>query len=270
MKTRIFSYKDETLHITRYVDDHPFFKDYNLHRHNGYELLFLIKGSMYQLIEGTRYDVAPLDMVLVRDDEFHQLFLEDKEYERMVIQISKDFFSYYDCSELSRIFEDRKAGTGNLIKKEQIIESGIYDCITRLMSYICVKSQQKALINGVLTELLYLLNNISAGEGGKESEIRDILDYINRNYTGEISLEKIAEKFYISKEHLCRKFKSETGFTVNRYITDKRILRTISFFKEGKTLADACIKAGFPSYSAFYKAYVKGTGTSPLKGILKK
>ena len=270
MKTRIFAYTDEHLHTTRYVDDHPVFKDYNLHKHNGYEILFLIKGEMYQLIEGTRYEMTPLDLILVRNDEFHQLFLEDKEYDRIVIQISKEFFAKYECEELARIFEERKAGTGNLIRKEQIMESGLYDCITRLQSYILAKPQHKALINGVLAELLYMLNGTNIKDDAKESRIREIIDFINNSYTKDITLEKIADKFFISKEHLCRKFKKETGFTINRYITDKRILKTISLYKEGKTLSEACIEAGFPSYSAFYKAYTKDTGISPLKGILKK
>ena len=103
-----FKYHDENVLFERRTEEHPVFKDYNLHKHNGYELLFLVKGGMYQLIEGTRYEMRPLDLILVRDDEFHQLFLEDKEYDRIIIQISKDFFSKNGCQSYAEIFENRK------------------------------------------------------------------------------------------------------------------------------------------------------------------
>ena len=58
-----------------------------------------------------------------------------------------------------------------------------------------------------------------------------LLRYINHNLTEDLSIETLARKYYLSKYHMMRKFKEETGYTIHNYIISKRLLlaRTKNF-----------------------------------------
>ena len=67
----------------------------------------------------------------------------------------------------------------------------------------------------------------------------------------------------MSKSHLCHLFKEQTGLTVNQYIKQKRLIKVKELRAEGRNFLDASLKAGFGSYSSFYKAYIEEMGHAP-------
>ena len=77
------------------------------------------------------------------------------------------------------------------------------------------------------------------------------------NLSNDISLDRLANEFYVSKYHLCSIFKKFTGLTIGEYTTQKRLSMADDLVKEGESLSDAALKAGFKNYSSFYKAYKK-------------
>lgn len=123
-----------------------------------------------------------------------------------------------------------------------------------------------------LIELLYNLNRISI-KSEKHSfydeHVKEILLYINDNITADLSLDSIAGHFFINKYHLCHMFKQQTGLTVNKYVTYKRILLVRELYAKGVSLIDASIEAGFGNYSNFYKMYLRETGKSPKLDLSK-
>ena len=56
------------------------------------------------------------------------------------------------------------------------------------------------------------------------AKIVDILRYINDHLTGDLGIDTLAGKFYISKYYMMRRFKQETGYTLGQYISQKRLL----------------------------------------------
>ena len=74
-----------------------------------------------------------------------------------------------------------------------------------------------------------------------------------------------AAHFYLSSSYLCRIFKDETGTTINRYITAKRISRAKALLAEGYSVTETCGMCGFQDYSNFLKAFTKAVGISPKK-----
>ena len=85
----------------------------------------------------------------------------------------------------------------------------------------------------------------------------------------KLTLDEIADEFYITKYHLARIFKEATGHTVNEYIRLKRI-RNVEALSDEATLSEAAAKSGYKDYSSFYRAYVKANGKPPKKELKKK
>lgn len=51
-----------------------------------------------------------------------------------------------------------------------------------------------------------------------------VIDYLNAHLTDDITIDFLAEHFYLSRYHLMHAFKEETGYTIGNYLTTKRLL----------------------------------------------
>ena len=100
-------------------------------------------------------------------------------------------------------------------------------------------------------------------ESHEKSVIKEILRYLEYNFTERISIDMLSSHFYISKYYLMRQFKKETGYTIHNYILKKRINYACCLIVNGISPSEACYQSGFTDYSLFFKAFTKTTGFSP-------
>ena len=89
------------------------------------------------------------------------------------------------------------------------------------------------------------------------SRVLDILQYINENLDGELDIDTLAGRFYISRYYMMRLFKQETGYTLGQYISQKRLLLAKELILSGVPGTQACYDCGFKDYSTFSRAYKK-------------
>ena len=122
-------------------------------------------------------------------------------------------------------------------------------------------------LNALLSEVVSLLS-ISTGDPTEYNQDElgaRVARYLNRNIDKNISLDKLAGRFFVSKYYLCRAFKKYTGTSVHSYINQKRILYAKQLIDAGETASVVAYKVGYGDYSAFYRAYKNIIGKSPVR-----
>ena len=81
-----------------------------------------------------------------------------------------------------------------------------------------------------------------------------------------ISLEMLAQMFYVSPYYLCREFKKSTNSTIVRYINVTRIMNAQRKFMEtSKNITDISRETGFSNLTHFNRVFKSVTGMSPSK-----
>ncbi|MBP2661818.1 MAG: transcriptional regulator, AraC family [Firmicutes bacterium] len=70
--------------------------------------------------------------------------------------------------------------------------------------------------------------------------VQEILSYINQHINDTITVEQLAEQFYISTSYICRIFKAATGTTINKYINARRITIAKSLLTMGLGVSEVC------------------------------
>ena len=143
-----------------------------------------------------------------------------------------------------------------MVHKKSLEECGSY---SRELQDIAIRAR-------IVSFLTYLSAMYEKGVGrgpGKEDVAQEILRYINEHLTEHLTLEGLAEKFYMSKNHLTAIFKRAAGTTVARYILYKRMTIARKELAGGTPAAEAALKAGFGDYSSFFRAYRKMFGCAP-------
>lgn len=102
------------------------------------------------------------------------------------------------------------------------------------------------------------------GVGSKSLEIKEIREYLDVNYTSRISLDELAEQFYINKYYMVRSFKKRFGITINNYILMKRITHAKQMLRfTDKSLEEIGSEAGFGDAQYFCRMFKKVEGITP-------
>jgi AraC-like DNA-binding protein len=260
--------------IFNYSD--TYLKTVDYHHHDFYEIYFLISGNVSYIIEDKRYDLEPGNLLLTNPNELHQVLIhDDKPYNRMVLWVSRSIFDKYstETTDLTDCFKDSEDHT-NLLTPSSSEQSRLMEMFEALNEAYRDESGYGRDINkySKLIDLLIYINKLYIEREKEEPELSpnrknklmfSVLEYISDNIENEISLDRLSEKFYLSKYHLCREFKKYMGTTIHRYIIQKRLVRAKQMITEGYTLNYACVKSGFSDYSNFYKSFKSEYGVSP-------
>ena len=88
--------------------------------------------------------------------------------------------------------------------------------------------------------------------------------YINANFASIRNISQIAERFYISKFHLCRVFKEAMKITVIDYLNQVRIRNACRYLRSSdKDVGEIALLCGFRDAAYFSNVFKKITGTPP-------
>lgn len=272
----MFGYIDEKIHFHHSIDEHPNKIKINeepSHAHKRNEIFYFISGRASYLVEGTVYKLIPGSIMIMRSGEFHKIIIdEDVPYERMALHFDSDLsFPIDNEKRLLTPFENRALGVGNFFSPNDIRIGHIYECLKSIDSSPNEPEMRRIAITSNLFAILYEIKHAfderSRNQDGQvnpsQSLSNEIISYINANLSGELSLDLLSERFFISKNHLNRIFKASTGVTVWEYIKLKRLILARNSILSGSSAISACQNSGFNDYSAFYRAYKERFGVSP-------
>ena len=257
--------KQFNIRFGRYVDESISNKLSESHCHDSYEILLVLSGNGKYIVEGVDYTVAPGTLMLIRPFAYHHLSLcLDSPYERYLIHfhrsdLSPDAVKLLD--NMSSSVEDNV-----LYYPRRTLSNTLISVFDRFeVAEALPREEKEAYLRNLVSELVILLSASSAEKiVQSEDELGGrVIRYLNNNIERDISLDKLAKRFFVSKYYLCRAFKKHNGVSVHGYLTNKRIMYAKQLIESGETASGAAYKVGFGDYSAFYRAYIKIIGSSP-------
>lgn len=94
-----------------------------------------------------------------------------------------------------------------------------------------------------------------------------IKDYIAKHYGNDLlSIKDISGHVNLSASYVCTYFKSQTGQTLNQYLTEYRMEKAMELLKDARyQIADISYKVGYTNGNYFSKSFKKFTGLTPSK-----
>jgi len=270
--------KNTTYEVFRYKDDYP--KEVTLHHHDFYEIYFFLSGNVQYNIESRSYLLTPGDVLLISPMELHQPMFgsEHRTYERIVLWINKRFLeglslpgrSFTEC------FNTAFPSHTNLLRPEGVARQYLTFLLEQLLAEKNSEdpySEMAAL--SYLAQVMISLNRLSLvyrqeqSIPAPDSTVYSVLGYINDHYSENLTLDLLANKFFISKYHLSREFQRLVGTSVHRYIIQKRLVMAKQMLSEGKPSSEVYQHCGFGDYSNFYRAFKAEYQISPKDFVLR-
>ncbi len=93
--------------------------------------------------------------------------------------------------------------------------------------------------------------------------IKDVAEYIGKNYKQDISTPELAQHFFVSVNKLNRDFKRYMGTTIKQYLIALRMKYAQAMLASGEGVRKTAEECGFDSLSYFIQAFRQYTGKTP-------
>ena len=105
----------------------------------------------------------------------------------------------------------------------------------------------------------------STASGGLDRRrLARVLDYIEANLEGDLTIDHLAAIACLSQFHFARAFKAAVGRSPHRYISDRRLERAKALLADGdRTLVDIALGLNFSCQANFTRAFRQATGQTP-------
>lgn len=263
LKTRMFDYKAFT---------------YPWHFHSEFEIMYIEKGYGQCIVGDSFIDYAAGDVILFGSGLPHcmQSSPEFQTDEKLrvcgcIIQFEQAFMQhafkhYIQFIPINRLLEDAVRG----IKFDIRCSLEIQHLLKQLPA---TEGVEQILLFLTLLHRLSLFTGKVFGASSnynpvpaqfKDKKIEKIISYINRSYTGTLTLHEVSSFAAMNPSSFCRYFKDNTGKTLIQYITEMRIAYACKLLSSDRyNISEVSAVCGFDSIIHFNRCFKKCMGITP-------
>ena len=240
--------------------DIPQREGFHRHMHNGYEILYFLRGDAEYIIEGSVYRLKPHDLLFIHPRSFHYLKpLSDATYERFVIHFPESRIPQSLLPFVKNAKEIYRIPPGSLA-------ASFFDTWAKAETEFSGDEMNEFLLPSLASALLslkHLPQEDTVVPIRENHTLEAILRYIDEHPDEPLSAETLSAKFYMSTSWIVHTFKKSLGISLMQYVGKKRILYAESLLRAGGTPTEVAKLCRFESYSTFYRQYKKILGHAP-------
>lgn len=244
------------------------------HTHNYYEFYFFLEGNVSMNIEGTSYPLKQGDVIVIPPNVRHHALLHDIHipYRRFVFWISVDY-----CNDLLQLSSDyvylmqhAKITKHYIFHYDVIAFNALQSKVFRLIEELhSNRFGRDAKITLCVNDLILHLNRTvyemehPKSQHEEQNLYQNLLLYIEDHLDENLSLDCLADHFFVSKYHIAHVFKENLGLSVHQFITKKRLKMCQEAILSRTNISEVYLMYGFKDYSSFFRAFKKEFGMSP-------
>lgn len=243
---------------------------YAAHFHNTGELIYVSRGRAEYWVEGRRYEAEPGSVVCVSRLEEHSVRVVGEDSLRYYLQVTpSQLEGLLEEPRLKSVFISRPKGfchcfsLGEAAGEAEEIFRRLYEEYENPGTLSRV--YMTALFQGLMV-ILYRTcpERFPAPGRAVGSVVYRAQAYLDKNFTGNISIEKLAEELYVSVSYLSHVFREWTGMSPKQYVT----LSRLSFSKEllmttDLPVGEIAFRSGFGDVNNFIRSFRRQAGMTP-------
>ncbi len=253
----------------------------DIHFHDIFEIYIALTDNIKYFVGNRLYIVNRGDIFVFNNLDLHRSIVPpDVEYERMMVLFKHEYIQGMSSPETDLLECFLKRGPDfchhNTLSNSEMLS---FSALMKKASYYLGNNVYGSDIyrKTTLAEILLLVNSVYSRQKrqlchplkDEYNRIMPVIEYIQDNIDKDLSLDRLAAIFYLSKYHMGYLFRNATGFTINNYIINSRIIKAKELLSDGCNVTDAAFLAGFNNISHFIRTFRKFTGTTPKQYAFK-
>ena len=242
------------------------------HMHPHYEFFLFISGNAQMLIEDESFDAHPMDLFIFPPGVLHRSLVLDSSipYERAycyltpkaLADMSDDSFPMLRILEaaIARGDYSYHADNESAARFVRLVDDCVSDAASEDPS---VYPMNRCRVNMISLITCRIVQHKDILTPRPPDRMNEVIRYVNDHLLEPLTLESLAEHFYISKYTLLHDFKSYANISVHQFILQKRILYARELMQSGVGPGSAAKQSGFNDYAGFYRAFVRYYAVTP-------
>ncbi len=242
----------------------------NAHWHRDFEIIRVLEGTLSVYLNSVEYVMQKGDVVFVECGSLHRADPESCVYEVVVIDLNMLKRQQNDASQNFLLpVVNSEVGIFPVMKKE---DNRTADIVKRLFQTLNGAERYYELeVYGLLFSLFsslykngYIISVSDQPHNRQAKTVTEILNWVEENYTEDISLEKLSSLTGLSEKYICRIFKEYTSKTLINYINELRVEKAAFEIKnKKKNITAAAFDSGFNDLSYFCRIFKRYKGVTP-------
>ncbi|WP_407322392.1 AraC family transcriptional regulator [Tenacibaculum maritimum] len=254
---------------------------YPRHKHNFFELTYILKGSGQHLLNESTIDYTKGDLFFLTPKDEHEFIINEpttfgilKFTEQLLLEKANLAASMHWKKNLDTVI----LHTNNIPKSIITYDTDrlqlfyLYELIKNEIENSLMYSRD-VLLNLFGTLLMLVSRNLKSNllkiekpYDSEKEKINSILTYIRQNVLNKelIKTKAIAEIFYMSPNYVSIFIKKHAGISIQQYVLKTKIEIATRLLKQTNlNISEIADKTGFSDSSHFNKTFKKYTGRNP-------
>ncbi len=247
------------------------------HTHIYFQIYYVAKGNLTHHLGDTSSHLSRGDMFIVPPGITHYIE-RDPETVFYSFSFMPDIFGMAnDSNRLAQNFlhalenGDYKAirpkitvPVDETLYVENIMERLLKEFTLKPLGYgEVMRSYAILLITLFARNYIQTLPDMTPGFENNRQSILHCIQYINHNFTEELSLDEVARYSAMSKSCFCKLFMEMTGHSFHQYVNSCRIRQATEYIRKGYQITGIYGLCGYNDFSTFYRNFKKIMGVSP-------
>ena len=246
-----------------------------VHWHDELEIIYVKSGFLTVNISGENYIGKPGDAFVVSPGNLHFMGSQTGTVDYFTFLFPLKYIAFRSDDMLDdKLIEP--LNSGHLMISPEIKDTVKEQCeqlarvyaaeIDKSESKITSQIRKKIVLLQFIHELWkkgFIVENDTTGRNTVEKEM---VSYIQQNYTGKILLREFGEQFHHSEKYISRYFKEHFHITLSQYVTYLRLEHAKQMLQETDiSVTEVAMQSGYQNISYFIRSFKKTYGVSPLK-----
>ena len=236
----------------------------SFHFHPELELIYVISGEMKVKSENKTYCINSDEVLFVNSSTPHSTIYKSSDFSGHLVQFRNPLIGKGHLGYLYRFFSPDSEGLYVFSddNEKDSVKSSIED-ILRInvkndsVSQCLVASQMYKILSVLYEKNLIYSPETKLTNNESIQRLIPVLEYIDLNYSGQISLSELSDILNLNEYYFCRLFKKAIGCTATEYINYVRTYYASNMLLEDKNIVDICYETGFSSLSYFNRTFKK-------------
>ena len=246
-----------------------------VHWHDEFEIIYVRSGFLTVSISGESYIGKTGEAFVVSPGNLHLMGSQSGTVDYYTFLFPLNYISFRTDDMLDeKLLEP--LNSGHLMICPRVKDTAKELCEQLIEIYMAKKDESESKIaTQVRTKIIllqfilemwkkgFVIENDTSGRNTVEKEM---VSYIQQNFTGKISLREFGEQFHLSEKYISRYFKEHFHITLSQYVTYLRLEHAKQLLQDTDIpVTDVAMQSGYQNVSYFIRSFQKAYAVSPLK-----
>lgn len=246
-----------------------------VHWHDEFEIIYVRSGFLTVSISGESYIGKTGDAFVVSPGNLHLMGSQSGTVDYYTFLFPLKYISFRTDDMLDeKLLEP--LNSGHLMICPRVKDTAKELCEQLIEIYMAKKDESESKITTQVRTKIILLQFIlemwkkgfviENDTSGRNTVEKEMVSYIQQNFTGKISLREFGEQFHLSEKYISRYFKEHFHITLSQYVTYLRLEHAKQLLQDTDIpVTDVAMQSGYQNVSYFIRSFQKAYAVSPLK-----